>query len=135
MNILVADDSLFVRTMIAGLLRQLGHVVVGEATTGREAVELADARRPDLVLLDVAMPDGDGIDALGEIRRRQPEVLAVICSMLRSRERTARVAGAGGAVWLAKPVDAARLDSALTLALLRWTPPEHLASGQAPEAA
>jgi two-component system chemotaxis response regulator CheY len=113
MRVLLADDALFVRRTLAEMLERLGHAVVGEAATGAEAAALARAMGPEVVLLDVAMPDGDGIDALTEIRRRAPGGPAVVCSLLRTPERDRRVAEAGGAVWLEKPFDLETLDAAL----------------------
>lgn len=117
MRVLVADDALFVRKTLTEMLTRLGHTVVGEAGTGAEAAELARATMPEVVLLDVAMPDGDGIDALVEIRRLAPTLPAVVCSLLRSPERDRRIEAAGGAVWLEKPFDSAGLEAALRSAV------------------
>jgi two-component system chemotaxis response regulator CheY len=113
MRVLLADDALFVRKTLAEMLTRLGHTVVGEAATGAEAAALARETGPEVVLLDVAMPDGDGIDALTQIRRLAPTLPAVVCSLLRSPERDRRIQAAGGAVWLEKPFDSDGLEAAL----------------------
>jgi two-component system chemotaxis response regulator CheY len=65
-TVLVCDDAIFMRTMISDILTQAGFEVVGEAETGREAVERYRDLKPDLVTMDIVMPDMGGIDAVRE---------------------------------------------------------------------
>ena len=62
-RVLVADDTLFVRVLLRTILSEAGHVIVGEATTGREAVSLFHLYHPDVVLMDITMPGQDGLKA------------------------------------------------------------------------
>jgi PAS domain S-box-containing protein len=80
-RILLADDHAVLRDGLAGLLRQHGFLVVGEAVDGRQAVELAMVLLPDVVLMDVSMPHVNGIDATQAITERMPEMRVVGLSM------------------------------------------------------
>lgn len=79
-RVLLADDDPLVREALRDLLEGYGFEVVGEAGSGLEAVRLADERAPEVVLMDVRMPEMDGIRATGEIRRAHPEIQVVMLS-------------------------------------------------------
>jgi len=81
MRILLADDHPLFRDGVASLLTAWGHQVVGQAGTGDEAVALADALRPDLVLMDIRMPGLSGLAATAQIKARQPETVVVILTV------------------------------------------------------
>ena len=119
-RILLAEDDENARRVVADLLGALGHVVVAEVGTGREAVARAAELGPDAVLLDVHMPDGSGIEAAEEITRADPSVAIVLFSgdqalSLSEREITATSAVA----FLPKPTPPKVLDSTLRLAVTR----------------
>ena len=78
MRILIADDHTLFRESLSGLLGQKGLDVVGEASNGREAVNLCRSLRPDVVLMDLAMPELGGLSAIQEIRTEMPEVKVVV---------------------------------------------------------
>lgn len=78
-NILICDDAAFMRMMIKDVLVRNGYQVVGEAKNGREAVEKYKELRPDLVLMDVFMPEMDGVQALREILQADAGAKVVIC--------------------------------------------------------
>jgi PAS domain S-box-containing protein len=80
-RILLADDHAVLRDGLAGLLRQHGFVVVGEAVDGREAIELALVLQPDVILMDVSMPNVSGIDATQVITDRAPDIRVIGLSM------------------------------------------------------
>lgn len=81
LRILVVDDSALYRQMISNVLRDVpGVEVAGAAKSGREALEQVDRLRPDLLTLDVRMPDGDGIDVLRELKKRRSRVKAIMVS-------------------------------------------------------
>jgi two-component system response regulator DesR len=94
-RVLVADDNERVRAAVRDLLEAVGGFeVVGVASDGAEAVALADDLRPDVVLMDVAMPVLNGIEATRRITSANPAARVVILTALRGREREAREAGA-----------------------------------------
>jgi response regulator NasT len=79
-RILIAEDDDNARTLLVDLLNSMGHVVVAEVTGGRDAIERAKDVVPDVVLLDVHMPDGSGIEAAEEIAKEVPGVAVVLFS-------------------------------------------------------
>lgn len=116
-RIVVADDHGLFRRLLADRLRHSGHVVVGEAADGKHAVRLTSQHEPDLVLLDVAMPNGDGMAALKEIlavdRRRRVVMLSMHVDAFTVRHALA--SGARG--YLSKDCDIDELESAIREAL------------------
>ena len=119
-RVLLAEDDQNARRVMADLLTALGHVVVAEAGTGREAVERAAELVPDVVLLDIHMPDGSGIEAAEEITRPNPGVAVVLFSGDQSVTLTERDITATSAVaFLPKPTPPKVLDSTLRLAVSR----------------
>jgi two-component system chemotaxis response regulator CheY len=80
MKIIIGDDSPGIRLKLRHYLEDLGHVVVGEAGTGSEAVTLCQELNPDLCLLDIVMPGTDGLAALEMIRKQSPRVLVIMVS-------------------------------------------------------
>ncbi|HEX3866428.1 MAG TPA: response regulator, partial [Gemmatimonadaceae bacterium] len=79
-RVLIAEDDDNARSLLIDLLRTLGHIVVAEVSTGREAIERATDVVPDVVLLDVHMPDGSGIEAAEKITQTIPGVAVVLFS-------------------------------------------------------
>ena len=79
-TVLICDDAIFMRTMVADILQQAGYEVVGEAETGKDAVEKYKMLRPDLVTMDIVMPDMGGIDAVREITKFDPNAKVLMCS-------------------------------------------------------
>ncbi len=119
-RVLIAEDDENARALIAELLGTLGHTIVAEVSTGREAFERAKDVVPDVVLLDVHMPDGSGIEAAEQIAAQVPGVAVVLFSgdesvVLSEREITATSAIA----FLPKPTPPRVLDSTLRLAVSR----------------
>ncbi|MFD9377214.1 MULTISPECIES: response regulator transcription factor [unclassified Streptomyces] len=102
-RVVIADDEPLIRAGIRMILTSASDIeVVAEAANGREAVELARAHHPDVVLLDIQMPVMDGLTALGELGRAVPEVRALILTTFGERENVLRALGEGGAGFLLK---------------------------------
>jgi two-component system, chemotaxis family, chemotaxis protein CheY len=100
---LIADDSRFARKNIAGVVAKLGGNVVGEANNGVETVALYEKLSPDLVLLDITMPELDGIDTLRAIMERNLNAKVVIVSSLGNKETVGKAIGLGAKSFLTKP--------------------------------
>jgi len=102
---LVADDSLFARKNITKVVSQIGGRVVGEAKNGMEAIELYEQLRPDLVLMDITMPELDGIESLRKIIEKDKDARVIIVSSLGHREMVWRAICFGAKHFFSKPYD------------------------------
>jgi AmiR/NasT family two-component response regulator len=119
LEILIADDDSLHVMSLRQQLEELGHQVVAEAYTGREAVLLASKRQPDLALLDIVMPDMDGIEAARRINADQP--MPIVLLSAHSEDTLAQRADEAGVfAYLVKPVTAQDLLPALLLASSRY---------------
>jgi len=119
LGILIADDDSLHVMSLRQQLEELGHAVVAEAYTGQEAVLLACKRQPDLALLDIVMPDMDGIEAARRINADQP--IPIVLLSAHSEETLAQRADEAGVfAYLVKPVTAQELRPALLLASSRY---------------
>ncbi|HET9876027.1 MAG TPA: ANTAR domain-containing response regulator [Mycobacterium sp.] len=117
-RVLIAEDEALIRLDLAEMLRDEGYQVVGEASDGQEAVDLAERLRPDLVIMDVKMPRRDGIDAASEIagKRIAPIVMLTAFSQ---RDLVERARDAGAMAYLVKPFSVTDLIPAIELAVSR----------------
>ena len=113
LRVLVVDDDPLVRRMIRDALQDAGIIVIGEAGDGREAVELAVYYRPDIVVMDVVMPQMDGIAAAKEIRAKAPEVRTMMLSTTDDDEVALEGLDAGASGFLGKDFDFVRLPGIL----------------------
>ena len=119
-RVLIAEDDDNARSLLIDLLTTLGHTVVAEVSTGREAFERAIDVVPDVVLLDVHMPDGSGIEAAERITQRIPGVAVVLFSGDHTLTLTDRDVTATAAIaFLPKPAPPRVLDSTIRLAATR----------------
>jgi DNA-binding NarL/FixJ family response regulator len=113
-SILLADDHTLVRAGIRALVERLPDMkVVAEAKDGREALRLVGESHPDLVLMDIAMPGLNGLDATARISREFPDVRVIILSMYSNEEYVREAISAGAAGYLAKRGAAAELETAI----------------------
>ncbi len=114
-SILLADDHTLVRAGIRALIEQLPTVkVVGEAKDGREALRLVKERKPDLILMDVAMPGLNGLEATARVSKEFPDVRVIILSMYANEEYVREAINAGAAGYLVKRSAATELERAIT---------------------
>lgn len=112
-RIVLADDHALVRAGFRTLLEQLGAQVVGEAKDGREAVQIATALKPDVVLMDISMPGLNGLEATTRLVRDCPGVRVIILSMHDSAEYARRAIRAGALGYLLKDSSGAELEMAI----------------------
>jgi len=112
-TVLICDDALFMRTMLAEIMEQAGFEVVGQASTGAEAVRLYNELRPDLVTMDIIMPDMGGIDAVKAIIGKYPEANIVMCSAMGQQALVIEAIQAGARDFVVKPFQPARVLEAV----------------------
>lgn len=118
-RVVVAEDEAVIRMDLVEMVRELGHDVVGEAFNGQQAVDLARELKPDVIFLDIAMPERDGLSAAEEI------VEAGLCAVIMvtafsQRDVATRAAEAGAVGYVVKPFTMADLEPAIAVALARW---------------
>jgi response regulator NasT len=119
LRILIADDESIRLMSLRKQLAALGHRVVGEASSGEQAVALAEATQPDLAILDIKMPVLDGIEAAQQITAARP-IPIILLTAYNETELVERAAQASIAAYLMKPVAEEDLLPAITLALRRF---------------
>lgn len=119
LKILLAEDESAVAISIKRQLHNLGHQVVAEATTGREAIELTARERPDVVIMDIKMPDCDGIEAAHHIAQESPTPVVFLSGYF-DKELLTGVIASGGLAYLLKPVTSDQLHAAISLACTRF---------------
>jgi len=112
-RVLVCDDAIFMRTMIADILSGAGYEVVGEAETGLQAIERYRALNPDLVTMDIVMPDMGGIDAVREIVRQDPNAKILMCSAMGQQALVVEAIQAGAKDFVVKPFQPSRVLEAV----------------------
>ena len=113
-RVLVADDHAVVREGIRHVLAATqGFDIAGEAASGREAVALAGSVEPDVVLLDVSMPDGTGLEVIGDVRRAAPQARVLILSVHDEAEYVLEAVRAGAHGYLRKDSSPAELRDAV----------------------
>lgn len=102
-RVLVADDAKFMRKLLAKILEEGGYEVVGEAETGSEAIALYERIKPDLVTMDLVMPDMSGIDAIKEIVSGDPKARIVVVSAMGQQSLVSEAMSAGAKDFVVKP--------------------------------
>jgi DNA-binding NarL/FixJ family response regulator len=113
-RVLVADDHNLLRAGLRALMQSLeGIEVVAEASNGREALNLIGAHQPDVVLMDIGMPELNGLEAAAQIVRDYPATRVVILSMHANEEYVLRALQAGAAGYLIKDAGTAELETAV----------------------
>jgi two-component system chemotaxis response regulator CheY len=112
-TVLVCDDAIFMRTMISDILQQSGFEVVGEAETGVEAVAQYKKLRPDLVTMDIVMPEMGGIDAVREITKFDPSARVLMCSAMGQQALVVEAIQAGAKDFVVKPFQPSRVLEAV----------------------
>ncbi len=112
-TVLVCDDAIFMRTMISDILSQAGDEVVGEAETGTQAVERFKELNPDLVTMDIVMPDMGGIDAVREIVKIAPNAKILMCSAMGQQALVVEAIQAGAKDFVVKPFQPSRVLEAV----------------------
>lgn len=112
-NILIADDAIFMRASIKKLVEESGHTVIGEAADGEEAINKFTELKPDVIILDITMPNTDGIEALKRIKAIDPAAKIIICSAVGQPAIIAKAIESGAREFIVKPFESAHLLAAI----------------------
>ncbi|WP_018757854.1 MULTISPECIES: response regulator [Paenibacillus] len=112
-RILVVDDAAFMRMMIRDILTKNGYEVVGEAQDGAQAIEKFKEFKPDLVTMDITMPEMDGISALKEIKKLDGSAKVIMCSAMGQQAMVIDAIQAGAKDFIVKPFQADRVIEAI----------------------
>jgi len=112
-RILLVDDAAFMRMMIKEVLTKNGFEVVGEAENGAVAVEKYNELKPDLVIMDITMPELNGIDALKKIKSQHADAQIIMCSAMGQQGMVIEAIQAGAKDFIVKPFQADRVCEAV----------------------
>jgi len=108
-RVLIVDDAAFMRMMLKDILTKNGLEVVGEAVNGAEAVEKYNELKPDVVTMDITMPEKDGITAVKEIKSMHPDAKVIMCSAMGQQPMVLEAIQAGAKDFVVKPFQADRV--------------------------
>ena len=112
-KILIVDDAIFMRKMLADILKEAGHDVVGEASNGKEAVDLYQSKSPDLVTMDIIMPEMGGIEAVKAIIESDQNAKILMVSAMGQQQLVVEAIQAGAKDFVVKPFEADRVVGAV----------------------
>ncbi len=116
-NILICDDAAFMRMMIKDILSKNGYEIAGEAENGLKAVEKYREVKPDLVMMDITMPEMDGIQALKKIKAEDPSATVIMCSAMGQQAMVIESIQSGAKDFIVKPFDKDRVLEAVKKAV------------------
>ena len=116
-NILICDDAAFMRMMIKDILTKNGYNVAGEAENGAKAVEKYKELKPDLVMMDITMPEMDGIQALKAIKATDAGATVIMCSAMGQQAMVIESIQSGAKDFIVKPFDKDRVLEAVKKAI------------------
>ncbi len=109
MRLLVVDDAMFMRRMLSDILEKGGHIICGEASTGKEAIERYKELKPDLVTMDIIMPDMSGIEAVKEIKKVDPDAKILMVSAMGQQALVLEAVQSGAIDYIVKPFQPSRV--------------------------
>lgn len=113
LKLLIVDDAMFMRTMIKNIVKDSDFEVVAEAENGLEAVKKYDEVKPDIVTLDITMPEMDGLEALAQIMAKDPSAKVIMCSAMGQQGMVVDAIKKGAKDFIVKPFQADRVLEAL----------------------
>ncbi len=118
-RVLIAEDDILVSDTIQEVLAESGHTVIGEAQDGRQAIELTQTLQPDVILMDIKMPEMDGLEAARQIQERCPTPI-VILTAHETSELVAQAGAAGVGAYPLKPPERSDMKRAIAIAMARF---------------
>lgn len=116
-SIMIVDDAAFMRMMLKDILTKNGFSVVGEAENGAVAVEKYKELQPNLTIMDITMPEMDGLQAVKEIRKLDSKARVIMCSAMGQQSMVIEAIQSGAKDFVVKPFQAERVVEAVTKAL------------------
>ena len=116
-RVLIVDDAIFMRMKLKDILEKNGFQVVAEAQNGIEAIEKYKSERPDLVTMDITMPEMDGVTALKAIKQVDPAAKVIMCSAMGQQSMVMDAIQAGALDFIVKPFDNDRVVQSLNKAI------------------
>lgn len=116
-GVLIVDDAVFMRMMLKDILEKNGYVVAGEAQNGLEAIEAYKRLKPDIVTMDITMPEMNGIEALKGIMKTDPQAKVVMCSSMGQESIVMETIQLGAEDFIVKPFNGERVVEAISKAL------------------
>lgn len=119
LKILIAEDEYLVLMGIKSNLKELGHEIIAEAMNGKEAIKLAEEKKPDLIIADINMPEIDGIEAVKEINKNQV-IPSIIVTGYSDNELINKASKVGVFAYLVKPVGIEELKAAIIIAMNKF---------------
>lgn len=108
-KVLIVDDNDLMRTLLRGILRSENYLIVGEARNGALAIEFIERQVPDIVFLDVMMPEMDGLEALTNIKEKNPEIVVIMITGNPSKENVEESIQGGASGFIIKPFNSAKV--------------------------
>lgn len=112
-RVLIVDDAIFMRMKLKDILEKNGFEVVGEAQNGMEAIEKYKSEKPDVVTMDITMPEMDGVTALREIKKIDGDAKVIMCSAMGQQSMVMDAIKSGALDFIVKPFDTDRVVKAL----------------------
>jgi len=112
-SILIVDDAVFMRTVLKKMLTEDGYIVAGEASNGVEAILKAKELLPDVITLDITMPEMDGVTALPDILKASPNSRVIMCSAMGQQPMVVEAIKKGAKDFIVKPFQKARVLQAI----------------------
>ncbi len=113
-SFVIVDDAVFIRTIIKKMIEQVdGYTVLGEAANGREAIEAAKKYQPDIMTLDITMPEMDGIVAVPEILKESPQTRIIMVSAMGQQSMVIEAIKMGAKDFVIKPFEKSRVYQAI----------------------
>ncbi|WHY63640.1 response regulator [Cytobacillus firmus] len=116
-RILIVDDAKFMRVTLSSILKKADHEIVGEGENGKDAVDLFVNLKPDLVMMDITMPEMSGLEAVREIKRDNPNAKVIMCSAMGQQKVVVESIEAGAKDFIIKPFDEGRVLEAVNRVL------------------
>jgi len=112
-KILIVDDARFMRMLLKDILVKAGYDVIGEAANGKEAIELYKKLKPDLVTMDIIMPDMSGVDVVRELKKIDPNVKVIMVTAIGQQALVEEAIEAGAKDYIVKPFQSSRVIEAV----------------------